>query len=82
MTIPGPTETANGMHMGRNNLGNAPRQKIPDYNAAIIASHGQKGSVFVKGTRHGQRNAIQRAVELLWVVLSERFLIKLELFTT
>lgn len=52
MSIPCPTETADGMNMSRYNLGDAARQKIPNHYAAIIAAHRQKSSVLIEGTGH------------------------------
>ena len=61
------------MNVGGNDLGNAPGQKVPNDDAAIVATHCQQGSVLVEGTRYRQGDTIQRTIELFRVVLAERF---------
>lgn len=59
--------------MSRYYLRNTPCQDIPDHDPAIVAAHSQQGPVFIKRTGQSQRNAIQRSVKLLRVILSKRF---------
>lgn len=73
MAATGPTDAAHWMHMSRNHFRNAPRQEIPHDNSPIIAADSQQCAVFVERTRHRQRYAVQRAIELLRVILAKRF---------
>lgn len=59
--------------MRRYYLCDTPCQDIPDHDPAIVAAHSQQGPVFIECTGQSQRNAIQRSVKLLWVILSKRF---------
>ena len=61
------------MHMGGYDLSYPPCEYVPDYDTAIVAAHGQQRPVLVESTSQGQRDAIQRTIEFLGVVLSKRF---------
>lgn len=73
MSIPWPTNAANGMNMSWYNLCDSSRQKVPNNDATVIATNGQKGAVFVEDTSDGQWDAVQGTIEFLGIVLSERF---------
>lgn len=68
-----PADAAHRMHVGGDDLGNAAREKVPDDDAAVVAADRQQGAVLVVRAGGGQRDAVQRAVELLRIVLAERF---------
>ena len=59
------------MNMCLYDLGDAPRQKIPHDNAAIIAAHCQKSSKTVEIAGDGHSYAIQSTIILFWIVLSK-----------
>ena len=54
-----------------NDLGNPSRQEVPDDKSAVVAADGQQGAVAVELAANGHRDAVQRPIVLLGVVLPE-----------
>ena len=54
-----------------NDLGNPSRQEVPDDEPAVVAADGQQGAVAVELAANGHRDAVQRPIVLLGVVLPE-----------
>ena len=71
--VPRPADRAHRVHVRRDDLGDAARQEVPDDDAAVVAADGQQGALAVERAGDGARDAVERAVKLLRVVLAERF---------
>lgn len=59
------------MHMGTDDLRDPASQKIPNHYAAVVATHGEKCSVFVEAASYGQRDAIKGSIVLFRKVLTK-----------
>lgn len=61
------------MYVSGNDFCNSSGQEVPYDYSAIVTADGQKGSVAVEGASYRQRYAVQGAIELFGIILTERF---------